>query len=182
MKKILAFLLAAVLLAIPAMADDTPCEHEFIALRNGASHYEECQKCFELRNAGNHTYVDGKCSVCGYEDTEIRGEGEHEHVLMNGADMDCHFEECQVCLERFNVNDHTYADGKCTFCGHEELINPFTDISESAWYYSDVIRAYHDGLINGKTNTTFEPDLNITYALSYRATRALYFLRYASWS
>lgn len=102
-------------------------------------------------------------AVTAFADEEIRGEGEHEHKLMNGADMDYHFEECQVCFERFNVKDHTFKDGKCTFCGHPQPVNPFTDVSESAWYYGDVIAAYTDKLINGKSETKFEPDLNITY-------------------
>ncbi|MBQ8836129.1 MAG: S-layer homology domain-containing protein [Clostridia bacterium] len=102
-------------------------------------------------------------AVTSFADEEIRGEGEHDHKLMNGADMDYHFEECQVCFERFNVKDHIFKDGICTFCGYSEPKNPFTDVSESAWYYSDVITAYVDKLINGKTETKFEPDLNITY-------------------
>ena len=40
---------------------------------------------------------------------------------------------------------------------------PFTDVATSAWYYNDVKTAYEDKLINGKTETTFAPDLNITY-------------------
>ena len=35
---------------------------------------------------------------------------------------------------------------------------PFTDVSASAWYYSDVKGAYDTGLINGMTATTFEPE------------------------
>ena len=41
---------------------------------------------------------------------------------------------------------------------------PFTDVSTSAWYYSDVKGAYDTGLINGMTATTFEPESNMTYA------------------
>ncbi len=163
MKRVITLLIAAIMLAISAFADGIPCEHDFLAMRNLTSHYEECQKCFELRNAGSHEFKDGKCTVCGYEDTAIRGEGEHEHILMNGADMDYHYEECQVCFERFNIKDHTFKDDKCTVCGYDKFANPFIDVSESAWFYNDVIRAYYDGLINGKTNITFAPDLNITY-------------------
>ena len=61
------------------------------------------------------------------------------------------------------MKDHTFKDGICTFCGYTEPKNPFTDVSESAWYYRDVITAYADKLINGKTETRFEPDMNITY-------------------
>ncbi|MBQ3707909.1 MAG: S-layer homology domain-containing protein [Clostridia bacterium] len=42
--------------------------------------------------------------------------------------------------------------------------NPFTDVSPSAWYYSDVMTAVESGLINGKTKTTFCPDDYLTYA------------------
>ena len=40
---------------------------------------------------------------------------------------------------------------------------PFTDVKESEWYYGDVKTAYEDKLINGKSDTKFEPNLNITY-------------------
>ena len=95
MKKLLALIVIAMLassFALTVFADKTECEHDFLAMRNLTSHYEECQKCFELRNAGSHTYENGKCTVCGYEETII-GEGEHDHKIMNGADMDYHFEE-----------------------------------------------------------------------------------------
>ena len=41
---------------------------------------------------------------------------------------------------------------------------PFTDVPASAWYYNDVKTAWEQGLINGKTATTFAPDDNLTYA------------------
>ena len=41
---------------------------------------------------------------------------------------------------------------------------PFTDVPESEWYYNDVMLAYKFGLINGKTQTTFAPSDNLTYA------------------
>ena len=41
---------------------------------------------------------------------------------------------------------------------------PFTDVSTSAWYYSDVKTAYDTGLINGMDATTFAPESNLTYA------------------
>lgn len=70
MKKVLSLMLAMLMLfsmmAIAAFADE--CEHDFLAMSNLLSHYEECQKCFELRNAGSHTFVNGKCSVCGYDE------------------------------------------------------------------------------------------------------------------
>ena len=43
--------------------------------------------------------------------------GEHEHKLMKMANAACHYEECTICFELFNVGDHTYKDCKCTVCG-----------------------------------------------------------------
>ncbi|MBQ3054730.1 MAG: S-layer homology domain-containing protein [Oscillospiraceae bacterium] len=42
--------------------------------------------------------------------------------------------------------------------------NPFTDVSEGAWYYEDVLAAVEMGLINGKTTTTYAPNDFITHA------------------
>ena len=41
---------------------------------------------------------------------------------------------------------------------------PFTDVDSSAWFYSDVKSAFETGLVNGMTDTTFEPESNMTYA------------------
>jgi len=41
---------------------------------------------------------------------------------------------------------------------------PFTDVAEDAWYRKDVETAHKSGLINGKTETTFAPDDNMTVA------------------
>jgi len=41
---------------------------------------------------------------------------------------------------------------------------PFKDVPSSEWYYNDVKEAYDTGLINGMTDTTFEPASNMTYA------------------
>ena len=41
---------------------------------------------------------------------------------------------------------------------------PFVDIAPDAWYNTDVSIAYEMGLINGKTETTFAPNDNLTYA------------------
>ncbi|MBE6726511.1 MAG: hypothetical protein E7576_15185 [Ruminococcaceae bacterium] len=51
--------------------------------------------------------------------------------------------------------------------------NPFTDISESAWYYWDVMTAVQSGLVNGKTATTFCPDDYLTYAEAVKLASCL---------
>ncbi|MBQ4576226.1 MAG: S-layer homology domain-containing protein, partial [Firmicutes bacterium] len=41
---------------------------------------------------------------------------------------------------------------------------PFIDVATNAWYYNDVLVAWKDGLVNGRTETTYVPDGNITIA------------------
>ena len=41
---------------------------------------------------------------------------------------------------------------------------PFTDVSGSDWYYSDLKGAYESGLINGFEDHTFRPESSMTYA------------------
>ena len=41
---------------------------------------------------------------------------------------------------------------------------PFTDVTKDNWFYNDVKGAYDTGLINGKTDTEYKPNDNMTYA------------------
>ena len=40
----------------------------------------------------------------------------------------------------------------------------FTDVTESDWFYNDVKTAVEMGLVNGKSETNYAPDDNLTYA------------------
>lgn len=40
-------------------------------------------------------------------------------------------------------------------CSEEHL--PFTDVPEDSWYSSYVRWAYYEGIINGRTETKFDP-------------------------
>ena len=40
----------------------------------------------------------------------------------------------------------------------------FKDVAKDAWYYDDVVNAVDMGIINGKTDETFAPEDNLTYA------------------
>lgn len=41
---------------------------------------------------------------------------------------------------------------------------PFTDVSKSDWFYADMLAMYHAGVINGTSETTFEPEGMVTRA------------------
>ena len=43
-------------------------------------------------------------------------------------------------------------------------VNPFTDVSEDAYYYSAVLWAVENGITNGTSDTTFSPDVTVTRA------------------
>ena len=45
-----------------------------------------------------------------------------------------------------------------------EYTGQFTDVPQTAWYYSDVADAYSHGLISGKSDTAFDPDGTLTIA------------------
>lgn len=127
---ILACLMAASAISFAASAQDGSGkkdvgehEHQIMKMANAACHYEECTICFELFNVGDHTFVDGKCSVCGHYDPTptIKGEGEHEHIIIKTADESSHFDECMVCLERFGVAKHEMENGVCTVCRYPNM-------------------------------------------------------------
>lgn len=46
----------------------------------------------------------------------------------------------------------------------EAYTNTFADVKDSNWYYSDVLYAVRLGLVNGKSETEYKPEDNLTYA------------------
>lgn len=51
---------------------------------------------------------------------------------------------------------------------------PFTDIAEGAWYRKDVETAHKNGLVNGKSDTMYYPDDNMTYAEAVKLACAMH--------
>lgn len=51
---------------------------------------------------------------------------------------------------------------------------PFTDVAEGAWYRKDVETAHKNGLVNGKSDTMFYPDDNMTYAEAVKLACAMH--------
>ena len=46
----------------------------------------------------------------------------------------------------------------------QSSVNPFTDVSSSAYYYDAVLWAVENGVTNGTSATTFSPDMDVTRA------------------
>ena len=46
----------------------------------------------------------------------------------------------------------------------QSSVNPFTDVSSSAYYYDAVLWAVENGITNGTSATTFSPDMDVTRA------------------
>ena len=56
----------------------------------------------------------------------------------------------------------------------ESYTFPFTDVAEGAWYRKDVEIAHKNGLVNGKSDTMFYPDDNMTYAEAVKLACAMH--------
>ncbi|MBE6689161.1 MAG: hypothetical protein E7588_07815, partial [Ruminococcaceae bacterium] len=55
-----------------------------------------------------------------------------------------------------------------------EHYSKFTDVKPDSWYYEDVDNAVRLGIINGKNETTFAPDDNLTYAEAIKIAACMY--------
>ena len=69
---------------------------------------------------------------------------------------------------------------KCTACGFMEQISweglPFTDVPQDAWYYDYVMSAYLNKIINGKSETTFDPDAGMTCAEAAKIAASIHLI------
>ncbi|MFR6436463.1 MAG: S-layer homology domain-containing protein [Peptoniphilaceae bacterium] len=68
-----------------------------------------------------------------------------------------------ICMSPF-VDTKAYAEGENEVCNCSEEHLPFTDVPEDSWYSSYVRWAYYEGIINGRTETKFDPNGYVTVA------------------
>lgn len=47
---------------------------------------------------------------------------------------------------------------------NSNVLMPFGDVTEDKWYYKAVEKVYNAGLMNGTSETTFEPEKTMTRA------------------
>lgn len=155
----------AILCALVALMTFTVFAHEcnFESMRNDASHWEECLECGEFRNAEDHTFKDGVCTVCGIEETV--NVDSHEHRYVYEKSLYGHWMKCRVCNQTKDSAEHIFDSERCVDCGMLVPNNPFKDVTDEDWFYTDVLRAYAFGLVNGKNSPdTFCPQDYMTYA------------------
>src|SRR5699024_6619528 len=51
---------------------------------------------------------------------------------------------------------------------------PFTDVPENAWYYESVYLAWQEGLIDGMSETSYQPSGSLTVAQTIKLAAALH--------
>ena len=105
-------------------------------------------------------YILERCSVCGeYRDTNILPASGHSFR-----------KDASKSREASNVDDgvEVYV---CIRCGAEEtttivcMLNRFTDVKDSDWFYPYVRKMVSNGLMNGTSETSFAPDNTLTRAM-----------------
>ncbi len=101
-------------------------------------------------------------------------------VATDSTGMDFHIFSCVLKDESErpkdeDKKDESDKDGKDDTPKESENTKlPFTDVSPSDWFYNDVKTAYEKGLVNGKSETLFCPDDDMTYAEAVKLACAIY--------
>ena len=137
----------------------------------GAHAFENCASLNEV-DIGNPQTVLGEASFygtnylsfvypCGTDKSAVK-------PIVRRAKGDDNFgvEIVHTDLEAADDRGRIYKCGDCGFYGtlYRELDIPFSDIPRGAWYESYVKAAYSMGIINGKSESSFEPDAGLTCA------------------
>ena len=164
------------------------CKHEQTEVKNAkaATCTEDgytgdlyCTLCGALLQEGaptpplGHSYKDGKCTVCGvkappqYEDfKDLPANAWYKESvgyalangLMNGTG-DGIFQPDGALTRAMLVTILYRSAGEPSVDG---LKNPFQDVADGQWYTKAVVWAADKGIVNGTSETTFDPDANIT--------------------
>ena len=58
--------------------------------------------------------------------------------------------------------------------GYDDIEIPFEDVDKDAWYYPYVVISYQFGILNGKSQTAFDPDAPMTLAEAAKIAACVY--------
>ena len=126
---------------------------------DSVSHWHECA-CGEHLDAAKHSFVDGRCSVCGVMD--MADAEAHVHIygawISNGKD---HWRECSVCGVQTDRAEHVMVDDKCVECGAGKKVvtaSTFKDITDTDTAFEAVKRVVEAGVIEGASKNEFKPE------------------------
>ena len=136
MKKIITLLMCAALVTASALTF-TSCDaitgllgddHEHTFSEDWASdetahwHAATCEHTEEVSDKADHTFEDGLCSVCGFEDPDYIPPVSHEHTFATewSVNETAHWyaATCEHTAEVSNYAAHSFTDGVCV-CGYE---------------------------------------------------------------
>ena len=114
---------------------------------------------------GNGLTEGSHCEVCGYV---IKA----QNTVIGGT----HLKDGGTIIKEATYETPGTVMYQCIYCGEksyvvlpkldkpEPVVNPFTDVKESDWFYNPVMWAVQSGVTGGKTATTFAPNEGCTRA------------------
>ena len=125
--------------------------------------YMECEKSGDRIsefNGGTVTLqipfeIPENCNSKGFQVWYIDEEG-------NRTPMDTRYENGMIIWDVTHFSDYVIIYEEPAV---EEMDNPYTDISEDAWYYGDVLYTYANNLMIGVGNEQFAPGMNLTRSM-----------------
>lgn len=83
-----------------------------------------------------------------------------------------------VCAENTSASIYAASDAAVGALGSVEKFSAvqivFSDVSANHWFYNDVYYAVDKGLIDGVTNTIYDPDGNLTYAAAIKLAACMH--------
>ena len=148
------------------------CKHEQTEVKNAkaATCTEDgytgdlvCTVCGTV--LGNGQTIPANCPSAKFDDHPVVGDWAHDGIdyairnnLMNGVASN-RFDPEGSMTRAMLVTVLYRAEGEPSV---EGLKNPFKDVADGQWYTKAVIWAADKGIVNGTSETTFDPDANIT--------------------
>lgn len=122
-----------------------------------SGHWHACSGCSERSDEASHTYKDGECEVCGYEDPDYTPGHVHDWSEEWSSDVSGHWHAClNGCGETNDNASHTYKNGECEVCGYEDPnYTPGHEHNWSTEWSSNEDKHWH-ACLNGCDETTDE--------------------------